>query len=719
MVEPFPILANYRGLVAADFRRFSKIYSEILIRLLPTARRVFFVPGAAEVADCFPDHPLLAEIITCFRAVQNGERAFAIHSQLLILPFMIRDGGRIIAIVDGADPVFLNKVSDDWLSQTRAAAEREFFLLKEARVDVQTGLLNLANLSSLLDTYSQTTGLHLILVALPPSRASFRYALRYSQKCSTLIVNFVQGNSVLHYLGQCTFALVLENSTASDKTEVECALVAYLKREGCHKVHIGSSFSRDFTGGSDAPTRGRYLLDEAWTALRHAAKRGPFNFCEYSLLAHPERHPLAPPEGNLVRRLSRQWLRADSFSLVHFRSTSEDHTARETVLPWVDQGVPFITASDVLVYLEGVNADAALAWARRLLFQIGETIPDARISAGVCGYPCSDFKKSETVFNCRKALLHAAFFGDSSAVVFDSVSLNISGDIYFGDGDLAKAVQEYRRGLKYDGKNVNLHNSLGVALAMMDKLGPAMQSFDHALALDRQNFMALYNLGLAEQARGRKEEAYGYLTKALHHYNDEDAGIGLLDDLQLQLGILAGDLGQHQTALGYLQAWHAMNEKNQQAGRALYHIGKALHGIGHDRQAMVELQRALQFNEFDDRAMNLLGGVYFTEREGDEIALALCRKSVELEPANLLYRCTLAEVQIHCKMMREARENLHRCLKSNKFRVKAQVLVGRSHVLEGMNRRAASWFAKALREETCPPSLHAEATRGLRDSAGA
>ncbi len=689
------------------------------MKRLPTARRVFFVSVAAEVADSFPDHPLLTEIIAFFRAVQNGERAFAIHSELLILPFMVRDGGRIIAIVDGADPTFLNKVSDDWLSQTRAAAEREFLLLKEARVDVQTGLLNLANLYSLLDAYSQTTGLHLILVELPPPRAAFRYVLRYSQKCAALILNFVQGNSVLHHLGQCTFALVLQNSTTSDKTEVEGSLVAYLKREGCPRVHIGSSFSRDFSGGSDAPNRGRYLLDEAWTALRHAAKRGPFNFCDYSLLAHPERHPLALPEGKLIRRLNRQWLRADSFSLVHFRSLSEGHTAREAVLPWLDQGVPVTSAGDVLVYLEGIDADAALAWARRLLLRIGETTPDTRVSAGVCGYPCSDFKKSETVFNCRKALLHAAFFGDSSAVVFDSVSLNISGDIYFGDGDLAKAVQEYRRGLKYDGKNVNLHNSLGVALAMMDKLGPAMQSFDNALALDRQNFMALYNLGLAEQARGRREEAYSYLTKALHHYNDEDAGIGLLDNLQLQLGILAGDLGQHQTALDYLQAWRAKNEKNQQAGRALYHVGKALHGIGHDRQAMAELQRALQFNEFDDRAMNLLGNVYFREREGDEIALALCRKSVELEPANLLYRCTLAEVQIHCKMTKEARENLQRCLKSHKFRVKAQVLLGRSYALEGMNKRAASWFAKALREGNCPPALHAEATRGLQGSAGA
>ena len=75
-----------------------------------------------------------------------------------------------------------------------------------------------------------------------------------------------------------------------------------------------------------------------------------------------------------------------------------------------------------------------------------------------------------------------------------------------------------------------------------------MQSFENALAIDSENFMALYNLGLAEQARGRKPEAFEYLEKAILHYNDEEAGVGLLDDLKLQLGMLAGDLGKYRAS---------------------------------------------------------------------------------------------------------------------------------------------------------------------------
>ena len=723
MIDIFSIFSEHRGLTADDFSRFSQSYAEILRSRLPTAKTIYFsnmngrfdeYPSGKHLPDDFA--PLVA-------AIRNGEKPFAIDSQNLMLPFAVRDGGVVVAVVEGADPMFLDKVGGDWLAETRAGAEREFILLKEARVDVQTGLLNLWNLYSLLDSSRRTSGLHLILIELPPKRMSFRYAVRYSQKCATLILNFIQRDSVLHFIGQSTFALVLPNSKGAAKSDAESTLVAYLKREGCCKVHIGSSHSQIDEGGNETKSQERNLLDEAWTALRHAEKRGPFSFCDYNLLAHPENHPLVLPEGNLVRRLSRLWRQSQAFCLVYFKSLDSGKSAKEVVLPLLDRGRPVTTDKDVLVYLDGFTAAAALSWTEEVISQAGDAESGNHISAGVSCYPCSDFKKTEMPINCRKALLHASFFGDSSAVVFDSVSLNISGDIYFADGDLAKAIHEYKRGLKFDNDNINLHNSLGVALAMTNKLVAAMQSFENALIIDNNNFMALYNLGLAEQARGRKEAAYEYLEKALLHCNDdhnddEHAGSGMLDDLNLQLGMLAGDLGKHHSALDYLDAWQRNNDKTTRAGRVLYHIGKAHHGTGDNRRAMVALQRALQFYEFDDRAMDLLGTVYLREGEGDDIALALCRKSVELEPGNIFYRCNLAEVQVQCGMLSQARENLYRCLKNEKTRAKAQVLLGRSYSREGLHKKAGRWFAKALKHDSLLPEFLDEAGRGMREASG-
>lgn len=692
MIKSFPLFFDNRGLRTEDFSRFSYSYAETLKKRLPTAGRVDFLQAAGELAGFFPQQPFLSDLTDLFQKVKTGDKMIGLHPECLMLPFAVKGSENVIALITGADPLFIKKVSEDWLGGERLAVEREFLLLKEARVDIQTGLLNGSNLFYLLDTYSTTKRFHLILVELPPKRNSFQYAFRHAQKCATALLDFFQSHTVAHYLGQCTFALVLQDSPDEGKAEVESALVAYLKREGVHRIHIGSSYFGHGGEASDAGG-GRRLLDEAWTALRHAAKRGPFSYCDYRLLAYPEHHPLHPLDKRLVSRLARFWRDAEAFTLIHFQSTGDISAAR-ILLPHLDRGEIIADGDDVLVYLEGVTPGEALAWATDCIRKIADAASRSRLSAGIGGYPYADFKKPEIPFNCRKALLHAAFYSEPKVAVFDSVSMNISGDIYFGDGDLAKAVREYKQGLKCDELNVNLHNSLGVAQARMGKLGPAMQSFERALVLDEANFMSLYNLGLAEQARGHKEGAFANFERALACCPEDSEEGKQAEDLQLQLGILAGELGRHAASLSYLLPWYQKNGSQQRSGRVLFYLGWAYHGIGENREAMVALQKALQFNEFDDRAMNLLGMVYLHEGEGDDIALALCKKSVELEPANLTYRLNLAEVQLRCRMAREARENLYRCLRNRQLRGRAQLLVGESYLQEEKQARAKVWFDK-------------------------
>jgi tetratricopeptide (TPR) repeat protein len=218
------------------------------------------------------------------------------------------------------------------------------------------------------------------------------------------------------------------------------------------------------------------------------------------------------------------------------------------------------------------------------------------------------------------------------------------------------------------------------------------------LAIDTENFMALYNLGLGEQTRNRKSEALQYFEKALQYYNHEE-GAEFVNDLKLQLGILSCELGKHEAALAYLVPWQLENNTAQNAGRVHYYLGKAHYGLKNNQKAMEALQRALRFNELDDRAMNLLGRVYLEEGEGNEIALSLCRKSVELEPSNLRYVLYLGEVLLHCGQYREARKNLYRCLKSRDCKMEAQQLLGESYAQEGQQRRAGSWFEKVAEQE--------------------
>ncbi len=716
VTDTFPLLYNDRGLIVEDFIRFSQSFAEILKKLIPTAQKIWFANVTGPLGEDGAADKLPFALNDMCETFHTGKQTFCIQAQRLMLPFILKDAMPIIAVIEGADPLFLHKVGEDWLNETRAAAEREYILLKEARVDGQTGLLNFWNLSSLLDSL-RGRDLRLVLIELPAKRMSFRLAVRYSQKCAALLRNFIKRDAVLHFIGQSTFALVLPTGKEESISAVESVLVSYLKREGCHKVHLGSTSSRDCDRNIQTENSAGKLIDEAWTALRYAEKRGPFSFCDYQLLAYPENHPFAFPGGkNLLLRLARLWRHSPNFSLVLFKSFNEDKRIVELVQPLIDEGVAFAAGKDILVYLPGLDVQAAYLWSLEIIHRAGAFPLHTQISAGIAGYPHSDFKKTEVLFNCRKAALHASFFDEATAVVFDAVSLNISGDLYYTDGDLAKAVLEYKRGLKIDKDNVNLHNSLGVTLAMMGKHIPAMLSFDNALAIDKDNFMALYNLGLAEQARGRNTEAYHLLERAMLSHHEAVGGedeAGSTEDLNLQLGILAGDIGNHQTALNYLELWQNKQEKTSRAGRALYPIGRACHGTGDNRRAMVELQRALQFNEFDDRAMDLLGTIYFREGEGAEIALALCSKSVELEPGNIMYRAHLAEIQLQCGQVSEARKNLYRCLKNKLTRGKAQVLLARSYLRQGIKKQARAWFAKALQDQALSPELREEAGLGI------
>ena len=714
MIESFPTLSGNSILAVEDFSRFSTSYSVMLQKYFPSAKRTFFALTAEHVKIRFKENSCLDELLSLFNQAKNGDITYGIHTSYLMIAFDLGDGKRIIAIISGADPLFLEKVSEDWLVETVGTVAEEFLLLKQARVDSPTGLLNISNLYLLLETYGSIEGLHLILIELTPKRTSFQYSLKYSHKCINLLRNFMQIDSGLHYLGQSTFAIVLHENYEGKRPDIESALVTYLKREGCHRVHIGSSFSRDHNENEKDSYHYRQLLDEAWTALCRAVKRGPFSFCDFSQLAHPEEHPLAPPERKLVRRMSRLWAKSEVFCLVHFRSDNAATSASIVVPQNIYEGVALTSGDDVFVYLDGFQAEQALEWAKQVLVRTEKSHKSIQISAGVSSYPFCDFKKTEMVFNCRKALLHAAFYGNSSAALFDAVSINISGDIYFGDGDLTKSVKEYRRGLKCDSQDVNLHNSLGVALAMMDKLSHAMQSFENGLALEADNLLALYNLGLGEQARNRKSEALYYLEKALHHSRHEDGKAEFVNDLRMQLGILSCEIGKYEAALSYLVPWQEENKNAQNAGRVYYFLGQAYHGLKQNRKAMEALQRALRFNEFDDRAMNLLGRIYFEEQEGDEIALSLCRKSVELEPANLRYMLHLAEVLLRCGSSPEARKYLSRCLKNKDCKNEARLHLAESYAHEGQYRRARDWYVKALEQENCPSYVKGRAEQGLK-----
>ena len=142
---------------------------------------------------------------------------------------------------------------------------------------------------------------------------------------------------------------------------------------------------------------GQQLLDEAWTALQVAAKRGFFGFCDFNLLAYPENHPLVRPEQNLVRRLRRLWEKSEQFSLVQFRSDNARCSVDEIVKPLLGTNTVVQSEGDLIVFLDKGEGRTVLEWTENIVRLCRNIDSSKTVSAGVACFPYTDFKKSETV----------------------------------------------------------------------------------------------------------------------------------------------------------------------------------------------------------------------------------------------------------------------------------------------------------------------------------
>jgi tetratricopeptide (TPR) repeat protein len=695
----YPAPYNEQPLTENDFNRLFIPFSQVLKKKIPTISEIIFLSGKSDIKKHLDDSEKIAYVEEILLRSQQDPDMVYVLKDCFILPFPVGDA-TIVAVIQGVDPFLVKKADHAWLIEMRNSALHEFSLLKRKRIDQYTGLLNTENLHDLLEILSDSTDVSLMLIELYPRVQSSAEAILFSRRAALALTNFAVNRFPLHYLGHGVFALVTDHGKEESASHLGAMLILWLRRENFPHVHIG--YSRKTT--PNAPLIRQPLLDEAWEALQVACKRGPFSFCDFSQLSHPENHPLRRPSKQVLAKFSRKWRHSERFSIVQFQA---DHNEQlSACLATFIEGIFIWDNDDFYVFLDAMDSRQALDWVYRKTKDIKKKLgKDNRLSAGIGTYPFADFSKSEIPYNCRKALLHAAFFGPGGVAVFDAVSLNISGDIFYGDGDLESAVREYKRGLVCDANNINLLNSLGVAYAMMDRHKMAHLCFNRVLALDADNFMALYNLGLGEELLGHNKSALVRFERAIAVHPDDTENKDIRKDLQFQLGRLYCATGEYQKAVDMLLLWHGNSKGTKNAGRAFRYLGKSFHGLGKNDEAMTWLQRALQFDGFDAEAMGLLGEIYLEQKEGDDIALTLCEKSVDLDPQNPLLRLRLVKAQRVCRKYTAAQSNLRGCLRNKETKAEAQLQNGLICLDLKQTRKAATWFGKILGRNNVDPKI--------------
>jgi len=716
VLKEFPVKNSPRILAAEDFLVFGGSFSDILGGYFPASDGCRFFTSAQSFKDYHEERKLDRQLLEHIETVDSGEKSFAIYDTYLLVRFTVAGGGRVVGLIFGADEHFLQKVHEDWIVATLEKAKRDFLLIKIGRTDTITGLLNQSNLLSLVEEYNSEKDLHLILVHLPQNRTALHTAHHQTAKAALLVKEFAADGFISHYLGQSIFALIQQADETAEIGEVEQKLVNFLKREGCGRVHVGSSRTCKIAAVEVELPENRILLNQAWTALNEAVKRGPFSFCDYNALANPQDHPFnrSPGHHNLTRKLNRYWKDFKSFSLVRFSSDNKKEKADKVVVDYLGGVRHFSCEGDLYVVHNTFTMAQTQSWAQHIVNDISQNNHPTTVSAGICHYPYGDFKRSDAVMNCKKALLHADFFGPASVITFDGVSLNISGDIYFGEGDLYKAVSEYTKGIDAAGPDVNLYNSLGVTYALMNRIGSAISCFKAALKIDHEDFMALYNLGLAFQAEGENVSAHHYLSLAFGKCSTQNDNRLLIDDLRLQLGILCTETGNYDDAFLYLLDWIRANGGTRGEAKAYKYLGRAYHGAGQSKDAMAAFQRALRHDEFDDCSLSLLGKLYMLEGEGYDIAETLCKKSVELDPWNLHHALNYAEVLIAGYKFEIARPMIQRCLRNTKLKARARLLMAKGYMKAEDFQRAKGWYAKVLSQSDLTSEIKFDVAEGSK-----
>ena len=302
-------------------------------------------------------------------------------------------------------------------------------------------------------------------------------------------------------------------------------------------------------------------------------------------------------------------------------------------------------------FLPGGNPTSTRAWAE----EIKKSVADAAgpsVTIGLAFFPTLDYPKDKILDNARKALEHAKFFGPDSLISFDAISLNISGDRLYDEGEYQKAIDEYKTALKLEPANANLHNSLGVCYGVTGEFVSALTQFKEAMALDAEEALAHYNAGLVHLLLDERDKARAHLLEVDNRPHN-------LFEVRLQLGKLYLEDDQPKKGLIYLEKAAAMQPQSS-AVHAL--IGECCAALDRRDEAVAAYKKSLRLNANDAASLSGLGWLYHVMAKNADIAKLFCRHSTAIAPRNALFHHRLGCLYLKEDRLSEARDEFQKAV---------------------------------------------------------
>lgn len=303
---------------------------------------------------------------------------------------------------------------------------------------------------------------------------------------------------------------------------------------------------------------------------------------------------------------------------------------------WVDHDL-------LMIYFNQLQEIECLQLAAGIHTHLAENL-NHKVTIGVASYPTLNFSRHRIAENARKAIDHAAFYGLGSTVAFDAISLNISADQLYQEGDIDGAIAEFSAGLQLDPSNVNIHNSLGVCYGVSGDYEKAIESFETAVWLDPGEVMAIYNLGLVYLLIQDRE-------KALERFLEADEAGEDVFEVVFEAGKLYLEMEDPQTGEVFLDRAVRLRPDSWAAFR---YLGQCCASLGRTEEAVSAYKKAVKLNPNDAHSLSSLGYLFELQEENAEIATLFCKKSIEISPENGLFRHRLARLFFKQDRLEEA-----------------------------------------------------------------
>ena len=591
-----------------------------------------------------------------------------VQDNLLVIPLVIEMQPQVDVVVHDVDPSLLQKMAPEWLLELQGKILQRFSLIRQIYTDPGTGLYNQRALDLLLS--GESCWKSLFLIATVSRRRTIAGSYQKVVQLSSLME--IVTRYPLFYFGQGIFGCVSPQCDRRAALDFSHRLISRLKREKLHRVHVGFSCLT----GEQTPGK---TLHDCWLALLEAERRGPYSLCDAAFLHKRDQHPLSLPSAQVLRKLQRKWRGLAQFGLVLIASAGKEGLPDlEPLLPVTSYCVA-LPDGQQFVLLPGCTGDRTAKLVKELAGKIENCI-GLRPAMGFSHWPSADSSKVDCVRNCRKAILHGSFYGTGSVVGFDFLSLNVSGDLYFDEGDYKQAIREYRTGLKMQPGDINLLNSLGVALAEVNRHREAIDCFSKVLEYKADNHMALVNKGMSCRLIGRDDEAVHCFEKALQCTDHlEQASL----ELYLQLSRLYCMQEQYDNAVVLLNQWQEAKGAPEEF-MFFRLMGEACMGAGRNRDAIQALQHSLQLHPRNAESLSMLGLLYVLEGQGAEVGLSLCDRAIGMDETEAEYYYRLASALFHLDRFNEALPAVRSALKIRRNHDRAVLLRGR--IYEGIGR---------------------------------